>query len=157
MKSISRPVLVAAVVAMVAIPALTSAFGHGKHDRSARLFERFDSNGDQVITQTEVAAVRSSQLRDFDRDGNGTLSLQEYEQLWLVRMRERMVSSFQRLDNDGDAIVTANEFNKRSDRMLARLDKNDDEQVTLEEAQAAKKMHKGGKRHGGHGGHSKND
>ena len=41
-------------------------------------------------------------------------------------MRERMVDQFQAHDDDGDGMVTAEEFGERFDRIMSRLDDNDD-------------------------------
>ena len=49
-------------------------------------------------------------LAEFDADNDGSLTLEEYQALWLDAMRERMVDRFQAHDDDGDAIVTVEEF-----------------------------------------------
>ena len=96
-------------------------------------FEQFDANGDERVTQAEVDEVRQSRLAEFDQDGDGSLTLEEYQALWLDAMRERMVDRFQAHDDDGDGLVTAEEFGEPFDRMVSRLDTNDDGEVTLEE------------------------
>ena len=50
-------------------------------------------------------------------------------------MRERMVDRFQAHDDDGDGMVTVEEFGKPFDRMVIRLDANDDGELTLDEMQ----------------------
>ncbi|MGQ7794374.1 EF-hand domain-containing protein [Faunimonas sp. B44] len=90
------------------------------------MFEQFDADGDGRITQDEIDAVRGDRLARFDADKDGALSLEEYQALWLDAMRERMVRAFQAHDRDGDGKVTAEEFNARFDRMVERLDRNDD-------------------------------
>jgi hypothetical protein len=79
--------------------------GHG-----GAFFERlkeFDADKDGAVTQAEVDQFRQGQIARFDTDKDGTLSLQEYQGLWLERMRERMVDAFadlvQRLDRNGDS------------------------------------------------------
>ena len=56
-----------------------------------RLFEAFDANQDGTLTQAEVDQARQAKLAEFDADGDGSLSLEEYQALWLDAMRERMV------------------------------------------------------------------
>ena len=94
--------------------------------RGAAMLENFDSNGDGELTQAEIDAVRADRFASFDTDGNGQLTLDEYEALWLDAMRERMVDRFQRLDNDGDAIVTTGEFVEPFAAVVSRMDRNDD-------------------------------
>ena len=58
--------------------------------------------------------------------GDGTLSVTEYEALWLDVMRERMVDRFQDHDANGDGKVTAEEFGKRFTDMVKFMDSNGD-------------------------------
>jgi EF hand len=109
-------------------------------------FEQFDANQDGRITQAEVHEVRRSRLTEFDQDGDGSLTLEEYQALWLDAMRERMVDQFQAHDDDGDGMVTAEEFGERFDRMVSRLDTDDDDALTLDE------MRRHGERRGDRGG-----
>lgn len=105
-------------------------------------FERYDANGDGILTQVEINEVRQSRLVEFDQNGDGSLTLEEYQALWLDAMRERMVDRFQAHDDDGDGLVTAEEFGQPFDRMVRRFDANDDGEVTLDE------MHRGGEHRG---------
>ena len=106
------------------------ARGHGG---GMSFFEQFDANQDGRITQAEVDEVRRNRLTEFDQNGDGSLTLEEYEALWLDAMRERMVDRFQAHDDDGNGLVTAEEFGEPFDRMVSRLDANDDGEVTLDE------------------------
>ncbi len=101
--------------------------GHGRRmDRLMDLIELYDRDGDGKVTQAEIDQGRADRLSEFDGDGNGTLSLQEYEALWLDAMRERMVDRFQKHDDNGDGEVTVEEFSERTGRLVMRGDRNDD-------------------------------
>lgn len=91
-----------------------------------RLMERFDTDGDDRLTQEELDQARRDLLARFDADKDGSLSLQEFEPLWLEVMRRQMVRSFQHLDVDGNALVTSEEFLEPYSRIVKRLDRNDD-------------------------------
>lgn len=107
--------------------------GHGgRHaEKKARIkfmeaLERFDANDDGNITQEEVDQFRAGRLKQFDADGNGQLSLEEYKALWLDAMHKRMVRRFQSHDEDGDGQITVDEFGKRTKHMVLMRDRNDD-------------------------------
>jgi hypothetical protein len=95
--------------------------------RMARLLEQYDSDGDGKLTQAEIDQVRNDRLAKFDSNGDGKLSLEEYQVLWLERMHSRMVDEFQELDEDGDALVTGEEylapFAKFEQRMEQRMER----------------------------------
>jgi Ca2+-binding EF-hand superfamily protein len=121
--------------------------GGGHHGGGAmRLFEQFDANEDGRLTQAEVDQVRQSRLAEFDQDDDGSLSLEEYQALWMDAMRERMVDRFQAHDDDGDGMVTAEEFAEPFDRMVSRFDRDGDGEVTADE------MRRRGERRGGRDG-----
>jgi len=103
------------------------------HHGGANLLETFDAIGDGQLTQAEIDAFRASRLAAFDADKDGKLSLSEYQALWLDAYRERMVDEFQRHDDDGDALVTVEEFSEPFARLVSRLDRNGDGVVTGEE------------------------
>jgi Ca2+-binding EF-hand superfamily protein len=107
---------------------------HGRgHGGGAWLFESFDANGDGRLTQIEIDEVRQGRLQEFDADGNGSLSLEEYQALWMSAMRERMVDRFQAHDDDGDGQVTVEEFAEPFNRMVSRLDRNEDGELSEDE------------------------
>ena len=82
--------------------------------------------------------MRQARLAEFDADGDGSLNLEEYQALWLDAMRERMVDRFQAHDDDGDGLVTAEEFGEPFDRIVSRLDGDGDGEVTEDELRAAR-------------------
>ena len=106
---------------------------HGWHRRGERLLESFDSNNDGKLTQAEVDQARRDRLAQFDTDKDGQLTLQEYQALWLDAMHRRMVAQFQSLDDDGDAVVTTEEFIAPFGQVIRRLDRNDDGEITRDE------------------------
>lgn len=99
-----------------------SGFGGGMHG----MILGFDANEDGKLSQEEIDTGRANQLKKFDKDGDGTLTLGEYEALWLDVMRERMVDRFQDHDDDGDGKVTAEEFGDHFADMVKFMDTNGD-------------------------------
>lgn len=96
--------------------------GHGM----AMMLERFDANKDGKLTQEELDGSRKELLAKHDADKDGKLSLKEFETLWMEFMHKRMVRGFQRIDEDGDAVITLEEFMKPYSDAVSRMDRNDD-------------------------------
>ena len=65
----------------------------------------------------EATAAMQARLAEFDADGNGSLSLGEFETLHSAVTRELMVDRFQHLDADGDGAVTQAEMTAPAERM----------------------------------------
>ena len=102
--------------------------------------DAFDANGDGAVTQGEIEEVRANRLLEFDTDGDRRLTLGEYQTLWLDAMHEQMVDQFQGHDDDGDGLVTVDEFLEPFENMVARLDVNGDGRITAADAQARTEM-----------------
>ena len=108
---------------------------------ASSLLESFDTNDDGKLTQAEIDGTRKANLTKFDTDGNGELSLVEYQALWADAMRRAMVRQFQANDADGNGSVTVEEFTVRFGDVVENLDRNDDGELTRDEL----------RRHGHHG------
>ena len=107
--------------------------GHGgkQGKRGARgmmrqIMKKVDADGDGAITQAEVDAFRSSLVTEADASGDGNISLAEFETIYLQVVRNRMVDAFQRLDEDGDGLVTQAEMDAKFGTVVERMDRNDD-------------------------------
>ena len=70
----------------------------------------FDTDGDGNVTPEEIRAGRLGSIETYDADGNGALSLAEFEALRAARIQELTEGRFQALDADGNGQITAEEF-----------------------------------------------
>jgi Ca2+-binding EF-hand superfamily protein len=139
-KSLLATVAVLGVALLMGANAATAG-GWGGHGRGGGpgmgggmgLIDSFDTDNDGKVTQAEIDADRQQRLQRFDSDGNGQLTLQEYEALWLDAMRERMVRQFQAHDSNGDGSVTVVEFQERYQNVVRNLDRDNDGALTADE------------------------
>lgn len=106
--------------------------GPGGH-RAEMLFRTFDTDKDGAITAVEVNAETDRRLKTNDADNDGALSLKEFEGVWLEVLRNKMVDSFQRMDEDGDGLITKAEIDEKTSWMLTFMDRNEDGQITRKE------------------------
>ncbi len=125
----------------------------------AALFEKIDADRDGKVTEAEIAAWRTARVQGLDADADGRISAAEMEASMAsmgapdaAAMAARRIAS---RDSDGDGLLTAAELAvpPMPERMFARIDRNDDGAVTLEEAQAAReRMGRMMRERGEHGG-----
>ncbi|MFO1067283.1 MAG: hypothetical protein U1E14_02040 [Geminicoccaceae bacterium] len=128
--------LAVAGTVLAAMPAMADGGrGHrgGDGGGAFMLMETFDFDKDGRITQVEIDAVRDQRFASFDSNKDGRLSLDEYKLLWIDAMQRPMVRQFQAQDEDGDAVLTVEEFRDRYARMVARMDRNGDGVLTLQD------------------------
>ncbi len=100
--------------------------GHHRGHGMRHMMKRFDTDKDGKLTQDEINSARTALVTKHDADGNGQLTLAEFQNLWLEVRRKRMVRSFQRIDEDGDAIISVEEFLEPYARIVERMDRNED-------------------------------
>ena len=66
----------------------------------------FDANKDGTLTPEEMTAGMQAEVKTYDTDTSGTLSLAEFEAMHAAHTRTMMVRAFQMHDEDGDGEVT---------------------------------------------------
>lgn len=107
--------------------------GHGdKHGKRGgggmmrQILDKVDADGDGVITQADIDTFRVTIVTGADASGDGNISLAEFETIYLQIVRNQMVDAFQRLDEDGDGVVTPVEMDAKFGDVVERMDRNDD-------------------------------
>ena len=70
----------------------------------------FDANKDGTVTPEEMTAGMQAEIKTYDTDTSGTLSLAEFAAMHAAHTRTMMVRAFQLHDEDGDGQVTEAEI-----------------------------------------------
>ncbi len=86
-------------VAMLITIASTALANEGK---AGHWFDRLDTNGDGVITKTEMESRQTERFNEKDTNGDGMISLAEFNAGAHAR--------FIRADEDGNGEITKEEF-----------------------------------------------
>ena len=71
---------------------------------------KFDTNKDGTLSPEEMTAGIQAELKTYDTDANGKLSLEEFAVMHTAHTRPMTVRAFQMHDADGDAQVTEAEM-----------------------------------------------
>lgn len=106
--------------------------GHGRHAHGMA-FDRFDANDDGVISRAEFDAHVAAREAAIDANGDGAVTYEEAKAFRDAQREARARARFQRLDKDGDGVVSTAETSARLVKMFEFLDADDDEQVERDE------------------------
>ena len=93
-------------------------------------FSQFDMNGDGAVSQDEVNAWRDAHFASLDTDGDGLVSRDEMIAVATARVEERVDANFAYRDLDEDGMLSQNELMGRGTPMFDRLDTDGDGLVT---------------------------
>jgi len=99
---------------------------HGGGDIVRGILSQADADANGAVTQAEVDAFRAAQVEAADTSGEGNLSLDEFETVYVELIRSQMVDAFQNLDEDGDASVTPAELDARLNGLVEQMDQDGD-------------------------------
>lgn len=109
--------------------------GRGSGALGAHFFERLDTNKDGQVARAEAEGEAQRLFARLDANEDGELTQPEADEGMRAVAKQEIEARFKALDVNADGRVTADE-SKLPPRFFDRLDKNDDQAVTLEELQA---------------------
>ncbi len=136
------PILSAAVMAITLGAAdAATAQSPPPQDQPNGLIERFmmiyDTNGDGIVNQAEIAAEQTRLYGAVDVDGDGKLSVAEFRRRGRLIMRTGGATLFDMLDVNGDQQVTVEELRGPKARWLERYNTDGVDGLGAEELSTA--------------------
>ncbi len=130
----SKTISAALIALMVSGCGFGHRGGHGHHGKHGgmmfSIMSEVDADGSGSVSQAEVDAYRAAKVRAADGSRDGNLTLDEFETLFAELVRERMVDAFQRLDDDGNGVITGAEMDERFGDIVAHMDRDDDGELS---------------------------
>ncbi len=100
------------------------------------LLAKYDLNGDDIITQDEIAVKKSVIFRRLDRDNDGGVSFDEYETADASRRHTILKARFGKLDVNRDGVVSDEEYRNYMG-MFASIDQDGDGALSTYEVSPA--------------------
>jgi Ca2+-binding EF-hand superfamily protein len=112
--------------------------------KGKRLLDAFDVNKDGSMTTSEVKQVLTKGFKTYDSDGDGFLNLKETIAAYEQAKRERKIKRFNKMDQNGDGVLTQDEYlatmkkysgykQKIIEYRFTKKDKNNDKLVSFTE------------------------
>lgn len=144
----TRNILIGTLV--IALGGAGFAMAEGRQDRGAS-FETLDQNGDGSITQAEMDAIAAERFATRDENNDGALSKDELLKGASARAERRVERMLDRLDANDDGQLTQAELSERPGRgrLFERLDANEDGAISQAEFDEARGKMRKNRRQGG--------
>ncbi len=142
----------AATLTVIGFSSSAYADGHKGGHRNMPSFETLDANADGQVTQDEFTALARTRFDTADTNSDGLLSAEEMSAMSSQDMKKRhekrLKKMMRKLDKNEDGQISFEEMQsmrkgKSAERMIERFDDNDDGQISAEEyAKMENKMQK---------------
>ncbi|WP_051284564.1 EF-hand domain-containing protein [Nisaea denitrificans] len=129
--------------------------GHGGEAFKAQMLERFkaaDENGDESLTRAEIYQSHGKRAAEIDTNDDGVIGVEEIDAARKEMRLKRQQRMLNRMDTDGDGVVSTDEFARSGTMRMQHMDHDRDGVVTLDEATTPPMQKRGmhhGKRFGG--------
>jgi Ca2+-binding EF-hand superfamily protein len=122
--------------------------GHGR-GASGRFMMFFDANHDNMVTIEELNTAAKERFEKMDADGNGAVTMDEFQAYIRARKAEHQQKYFSNIDSNSDGNLSKEEFiqyrEKMAEQRFQNLDANNDGMVSKDEFLAHKRGFRGGK------------
>lgn len=146
-------VLIAAIAAGLSLVAIDASAAGRSMSMDKPDFATLDTDGNGTLSLEELQNAGAARFAEMDTDGNGALSAAELSAAQDERMAQRAAKMIERMDENDDGELQADEMpdrgDKRAERMFDHADTDEDGVLSQDEFEAAGKERGG--RDGGRG------
>jgi Ca2+-binding EF-hand superfamily protein len=120
--------------ALLFVAPASMSWAQQQPDDEPTVVERYDANGDGAIDMAEFRAQRAGRFARLDPDDDGQVSkaafLQAVAQSTAAEHAVRLERLFDKMDTNGDGILTRGEYLAYGEAIFARMDRNGDGKLT---------------------------
>jgi hypothetical protein len=107
--------------------------------KNAYMIEKFDHNGDRVVTQEEFLESAAQRFKTMDIDGDHAIEQAEFLQRYAEHSHPTTTDSgaevgqrvFDKLDDNHDAQISEQEYNQSRLKWFTEVDKDNDQRIEL--------------------------
>lgn len=130
----------AALLSLLATPALAQFGGGRMGGGGADWFGEADANKDSQVTRAEFQAYRDGNFGRLDRNGDGAISPADFPRLAKMRpdAYQKLTGALEGADSNGDGAISRSEMQNARPVMFELADANRDGRVTKTEFDAAR-------------------
>lgn len=137
----SGNLLVSTALAVAAVSMASGAQGN-----PLGVYARMDSNGDGKVSLAEFQARHATQLRMFDANKNGTVTISEVDAFFAghtsgdssgAQLAQQRYTALKAADTNGNGVISEAEFKTAGDAEFHAADTNNDGSISAAEADAA--------------------
>ena len=108
-------------------------------NKNAYMIEKFDHNGDRVVTQEEFLESATQRFKIMDIDGDHAIEQSEFLQRYAEHSHPTTTDSgaevgqrvFDKLDENHDTKISEQEYNQSRLKWFAEADKDNDQRIEL--------------------------
>ncbi|MEL7026781.1 MAG: EF-hand domain-containing protein [Pseudomonadota bacterium] len=142
-------------VALVSV-AVVSGAAFAQANRGSVEFSDLDASGDGILTVEDFEARQDARFAEMDANGDGSVDAAEFAAFAAAQASERAAERFDRLDADGDGLLSRDVLEARQsrgrgiERMIERFDTDGDGGLSEAEFDTAREEMRD--RRGGKGG-----
>lgn len=106
-------------------------------NENAYMIEKFDRNGDKVVTQDEFMEAAAQRFKTMDIDGDNAIEKEEFLKRYAEHAHSTTKESgaevgqrvFEKLDENHDAKISAQEYNGSRLKWFTQADKDNDQKI----------------------------
>ena len=137
MNRLSRTTFIALCTTVICA---SGAVAKPDHARSSVTFEQLDADNDGSISRDEMEGMAQRRFNAADSNGDGKITVDELEALAASRARTNAEKIMTRLDKNDDGMLEESELpgGKRSGRRFDRMDTDGDGAISKAEYEAAR-------------------